>query len=397
MEKEQKKTVIKDIIRKLHEGATPEESKVRFEKEVGDITSTEIAEIEQSLINDGVTPDEIKKFCNVHALLFEKALKDAATRQESPSHPVYLFRLENREIEKLTKSGKELIKNIAGINAEKFRQSAAELLAKLQGIDVHYTRKEQLLFPYLEKYGFMGPSKVMWGKHNEIRELMKNASVKINSPDVHDYAKTRLTPLLDEIDGMIFKEENILFPASVEKLQVNDWVEILKESLEVGYVYITPPKDTNELISELKKSVGEEPVINEDKTISFPTGNINLAELMGIFNALPVDITFVDKNDKVRYFSDNRDRVFVRTRSAIGREVRNCHPPQSLQKVEEILASFKQGAKDTTDFWINYKGKFIYIKFIAVRDKNRNYLGTLEVTQDAAYIRKLEGERRLLK
>lgn len=396
MEKEQKKNIVKDIIRKLHEGATAEESKVRFEKEVGDVTSSEIAEIEQSLINDGVSPDEIKKFCNVHALLFEKALKDAAARQESPSHPVYLFKLENREIEKLTKSGRELIKSIAAAGEETFRQKAAELLTKLKGIDLHYTRKEQILFPYLERCGFMGPSKVMWGKDNEIRDLMKDASLKINQLPAADYAKTCLSPLLDEIDGMIFKEENILFPASVEKLQVNDWVEMLKESAEVGYVYITPPKDTNELISELKKAAAEEPVINEDKTISLPTGTLNLAELMSVFNTLPVDVTFVDKNDKVRYFSDNRERIFVRTRSVIGREVRNCHPPQSLQKVEEILTAFKQGSKDTADFWINYKGKFIYIKFIAVRDKSGNYLGTLEVTQDAAYIRKLEGEKRLL-
>lgn len=390
------KAVVKDIIIKLHQGATVEESKTRFEQEIGAITSSEIAEIEQSLINDGVSPDEIKKFCNVHALLFETALKKAAADTASPSHPVYLFKLENREIEKLTASLRDIIKNQNQLNDHKFRQTVRKLLEKLRGVDVHHTRKEQLLFPFLERYGFMGPSKVMWGKDNEIRGLLKDAFTKIDAMPVDEYIKTCLNPLVEEIDGMIFKEENILFPASLEKLSVQDWVEILKESSEVGYVYIEPTGDTEHLIAEFKKTVAEEPKIIEDNVISLPTGNLTLAELLNVLNSLPMDVTFVDKNDRVRYFTDNKERIFVRTKSVIGREVRNCHPPQSQDKVEQILASFKSGARSYADFWINFKDKLVYIKFIAVRDKTGQYLGTLEVTQDVDGIRKLQGEKRLL-
>jgi len=395
--KDKRKEIVKDIIKKLHQGLSAEAAKDRFVKEVGSITSTEIAEIEQSLINEGLTAEEIKKFCNVHALLFESALKEATVKEQSPAHPVHLFKLENREIEKIAKSLKNLIKNRNKYDAEQLKQKIKSLLSKLGEIDLHYTRKEQLLFPFLEKYGFMGPSKVMWGKDDEIRNMLKDATSKIGESEIdEEYLNTYLNPLIEEVEGMIFKEENILFPAALEKLEVNDWVEILKESDEVGYAFIEKPKDTFVLIGELKKAVVEEPEIKSEDTISLPTGKLHLNELMGMLNSLPVDITFIDKNDEVRYFSASKDRIFVRTKAIIGRKVQNCHPPHSVKVVEKILASFKQGKKDFVDFWINFEEKFIYIRYFAIRDENGGYLGTLEVTQDITDIKKLEGEKRLL-
>jgi len=395
--KEKRKEVVKDIILKLHRGLTVEEAKNRFIKEVGSITSSEIAEIEQSLINEGLSTDEIKKFCNVHALLFESALKKEIAEEESPAHPIYLFKLENREIEKLTHALKELIKNKDGYSQVELKSKIKTLLFQLGGIDLHYTRKEQLLFPFLEKYGFTGPSKVMWGKDNEIRSMLKDASLKIEQTDSDEkYLNTYLNPLMEEIEGMIFKEENILFPTSLEKLSVGDWVEILKESDEVGYVFIQRPKDTMALIDELKQAVIEEPKVTGDNTVSLPTGDLRLKELMHMLNSLPVDITFIDQDDTVRYFSAGSERIFVRTKAVIGRKVQNCHPPQSVEMVEKILSSFKEKKKDSADFWINLKGRLVYIRYFAVRDQNGRYLGTLEVTQDVTDIRKLEGEKRLL-
>jgi len=395
-EKEKRKATVKDIILKLHQGLSVEEAKERFLKEVGSITSSEIAEIEQSLINEGLPPEQIKKFCNVHALLFESALKAVTAKESSPAHPVYLFKLENREIEKLTHRLRELIKNRDKYPLPELRGKIKDLLVKLQEVDLHYTRKEQLLFPFLERSGFTGPSKVMWGKDNEIRDMLKDALEGIEKSDPKDFIATHLNPLMDEIEGMIFKEENILFPTSLEKLKVEDWVEILKESEEVGYAFIQKPKDTQALIEELKKAVKEEPKVKNHATVSFPTGELQLKELMGVLNTLPVDITFIDRDDKVRYFSANSSRIFVRTKSVIGRKVQNCHPPQSVEVVERILASFKKGERDLVDFWINYRGKFVYIRYFAVRDENGRYLGTLEVTQDITGIKRLQGERRLL-
>ncbi|MDP2719769.1 MAG: DUF438 domain-containing protein, partial [Dehalococcoidia bacterium] len=170
-----KKDIMKGIILELHKGLPVEQAKERFEKEIGNISSTEIAEIEQALINDGLTPEEITKFCNVHALIFQSALEKAATDETFPSHPVYLFRLENREVEKLLGSIKDLVSKKKEYKIPAFKAALKELLTRLKEIDVHYERKEQLLFPFLERYGFMGPSKVMWGKDNEVRGLIKAA------------------------------------------------------------------------------------------------------------------------------------------------------------------------------------------------------------------------------
>ena len=395
--KQKKKEIMKDIIRKLHQGLTIEEAKERFEKEIGTASPTEIAEIEQALINEGLSPEEIKKFCNVHALLFQSALEKSIIKETSPSHPVYLFKLENREIGKIADSLKKL-KEEREEELSRTKRKLNDLLNELRGIEIHYARKELVLFPFLEKQGFTGPSKVMWGKDNEVRDLLKKAISSVEEikdvKDLEPYSKNSLDPLIEEVTGMIFKEENILFPTCLEKLSANDWVEILKESDKVGYVFVEKPKETEALVKDLKSAILEEPVF-ENNEISLPTGKLRLKELMFILNTLPVDITFVDKEDKVRYFSDSKERIFLRTKSVIGIKVQNCHPPQSLEAVEEILKSFKEGKRDTVDFWINQEGKFVYIRYFAVRDEGGSYLGTLEVSQDLTEIKKLEGEKKL--
>jgi hypothetical protein len=399
LDKEQKKEVMKDIIRQLHQGLSVKEAKEKFEKEIGNISSTEIAEIEQSLINEGLSPEEIKKFCNVHALIFKSALEKSVSEETSPAHPVYLFKQENREIEKLTASLKEFVEKKGDYELPRFKEKLRERLGRLKEVETHYERKEQLLFPYLEKQGFFGPSKVMWGKDDEIRDLFRKALRGIETlereEDFKDFEEQAINPLIEEIEGMIFKEENILFPASLEKLNPNDWVEILKESSDVGYVFIESPKETEGLMKELKDALIEEPSF-QDNEVTLPTGKFTLRELMAVLNTLPVDITFVDKDDSVKYFSEGKERIFTRTRSVIGRRVQNCHPPQSVDVVEKIIKSFREGKRDSVDFWINLDGRDIYIRYFAARDKQGRYLGTLEVTQDITDIKKLKGEKRLL-
>ncbi len=377
-----KKELIKDIIKRLHQGLSLEEAKNIIIKEVGPITSWEIAEIEQSLLQEGFPLDEIKKFCNVHALLFEANLeRTISANAESPYHPVYWFRKENEEIQKI-------INELKDHHEKNNREGIIGTLLKLKEIEKHFARKEQLLFPFLEKHGFYGPSKVMWGKDDEIRDLLKKG---ISNPD----DKETLRLLIEEVENMIFKEENILFPTALEKLEPQEWVEILKESPNVGYCFVQPPKEIDQMIEKFLSTIAEEPKI-EDNTVKLPTGSLTPQEIMAIFNTLPMDITFVDKDDKVKYFSTTKDRIFLRTKSVIGRDVRNCHPPKSVHIVEKILSDFKSGKRDRVDFWINFKGRFIYIRYFAVRDTNGEYLGTLEVTQDITEIKKLEGERRLL-
>ncbi|MBT3363877.1 MAG: DUF438 domain-containing protein [Chloroflexi bacterium] len=389
-DKNAKKEAMKSIVLALHKGLSIEDAKARFEKDVGDIGSTEIAELEQGLINDGLSPDEIKKFCNVHALIFQSALEKSSSEGTFPSHPVNLFRQENRAAEKLIKAIRENKKGDAA--------DIKKALLNLADIKIHYERKEQLLFPYLEKKDFTGPSMVMWGKDNEIRDMFKAALLALNSvvndKDIAKFKTNHLGPLLEEIEGMIFKEENILFSTALEKLESGDWMNILRESDEYGYAFIEKPAETDKLLGDLSSSFKEEPVV-EGNIIKLPTGTVSLSEMTAMLNVLRVDLTFVDKDDKLAYFSDNADRVFKRSKSAIGRKVQQCHPPQSLEKVEAILSSFKHGYENSADFWISMNGKDIYIEFFAVRDTDGAYLGTLEVAQDITKLKKLKGEKRL--
>lgn len=379
-----KKEVIKDILKKLNQGMSFEEAKREVVNKIGNIESEELFEIEQELINEGISPDEIKRFCNVHALLFEGMFENKISDPQTPSHPVNLFKAENREIEKRTKALRDACE-------EKDFNMIKKLLDELMSVKLHYDKKEQILFPYLEKQGFFGPSKVMWGKDNEIRELLRKAQENFSHSD--DYIKNYIEPLIEEIDGMIFKEENILFPTSLEKLGKEDWVEIFKQMSYAGFVFIEPPKEAFEakdIVSKSKK------VEYKDGYVNFPTGKIKLEELMNVLNSLPFDITFVDKDEKVRYYSDSKDRVFLRTPSVIGRDVKNCHPPQSLDAVNKVIDDLKNQRVKSHDFWLNLKGRLIYIRYFPVRDEFGNFLGVLEITQDITDIKKIEGEKRLV-
>jgi DUF438 domain-containing protein len=171
-------------------------------------------------------------------------------------------------------------------------------------------------------------------------------------------------------------------------------VSILKQSPDIGYVFIQPPEEADVLIRSLQADLDEAVIV--DGAVGLPSGTLSLGELLGLLNTLPFDLTFVGADDTVRYFTEGGERIFARPRAVIGRQVQNCHPPQSLDVVEGILASFKSGEKDHYDFWIQMQGRMIHIRYFAVRDKAKNYLGTLEVTQDITGIRKLEGEKRLV-
>ena len=377
-----KKRILKEILAELHKGLSLENAKARFELEVGQVTANEIFELEQSLLEDGVPAEEIKKFCNVHALLFQKDLEKSMADPESPSHPVALFKAENAEIRRRVDSAKALL---PALKEGKGGNWVRTIIEELRAVLKHYERKEQLLFPYLEKAGFYGPSKVMWGKHDEVRGLFKKALAA--GPEEFPAAAAAL---LEELDGMIFKEENILFPTALEKLKPADWGEIFRESAQSGYIFIEPPAAAAEALD-----IAQNTASLSGAVVNLPSGNLSLQDLTALLNALPVDLTFVDADDTVRYFSEGKDRVFLRVRSIIGRKVQNCHPPQSLGAVEKILNGFRDGSKSSEEFWINMKGRVIHIRYFALRSPEGKYLGSLEVTQDITDIQKIKGEKRL--
>ncbi|MBE6012896.1 MAG: DUF438 domain-containing protein [Lachnospiraceae bacterium] len=391
--REYRKNVIKDLLRKLHEGQTVDDVKHEFDEAFSGVSASEISEAEQALIAEGLLVQEVQRLCDVHAAVFKGSIEEIhapADASQMPGHPAHTLKAENRALEQLITE-----KIRPALQAFSDRKLTAEELAEkietLKQIDKHYLRKENLFFPYMEQYGITAPPKVMWGVDDEIRALIKEAIALAKAGDKAVGAKLEET--LTRIEEMIFKEDNILLPMLLETLTPQEWKNIADESDELGYCLIDPPVSWQPTAAADAVSP---PTTPERGDIALPTGFLSATELTHLLNTLPVDITFVGKDDTVRYFSQGAERVFPRTKAIIGREVANCHPPASVHIVEGIIADLKSGKKDHEDFWIKMGGKYIYIRYFAVRDEKGEYLGVLEVTQDIASIQQIEGEKRLV-
>jgi DUF438 domain-containing protein len=237
----------------------------------------------------------------------------------------------------------------------------------------------------------------MWGKHDEIRVLLK-ASIEAVSAEGQISVQEALTltelvvlPAVKGVSDMISKEEEILLPMCMDKFTDEDWLAIYRQTNEFGYCLYDPQTEWNPTGVELT-----EVTYGTGNRIQLNTGSFNMDEMESLFKTLPIDITFVDKDDKVKFFSLGPDRIFARNRAIIGRDVRMCHPPSSVHVVEQILSDFKDGSQSSAAFWINMQGRFIYIEYFALRGKEGQYLGTIEFTQDLTRLRSLEGEQRLL-
>ena len=397
---EKKKELLKHMILQLHKGEAPEMVRKRMIELMSSIPYDDVVEVEQELISEGLPIEEVLRLCDIHTQVLEGHIDQSAAKEIPEGHPADVFKKENRELEKVVAKLNEEYIMLSGLNSEDeipaYLMKIRDLFNQLMDVEKHYLRKENLLFPFLEKHGITGPPKVMWGKHDETRELLKAAieslsvNEKLSFEDISGMIQMVLIPASKSITDMIMKEEEILLPMCMDTLSESEWYEIHRQTMTIGYCLYVPDK---EWIPEGIQENGEE--IHEAGHINLPTGILAVDELIGIFSKLPVDITFVDKNDKVKFFSEG-DRIFHRSKAIINRDVRMCHPPHSVHVVEQILNDFKSGKASKAPFWINMKGRFILIEYFAVRNEKGEYLGTLEVTQDLTNARKLEGEQRLL-
>ncbi|UQZ34333.1 PAS domain S-box protein [Paenibacillus sp. PK3_47] len=402
-EQTRRQAMLKEIIKELHAGKSVDEVKARFAEAVGDVTVAEISAMEHSLMTEeGIPVEEVQRLCSVHTAIFKGSIEQihrSSKPEEQPGHPVHTFKLENREIERLVNFRLELhAGKFAKNDSEEIVYKLLEDLSLLLDLDKHYSRKENLLFPYLEKYGIYGPTKVMWGVDDGIRAMIKEAKAALSPYQGNkEEIGGMLADIIQEVNEMIFKEENILLPMALDKLTEDEWVKIARESEEIGFCLAAPDQVwIPERAAEPQGAAEEASPESPQGYIRFETGLLSVHQLETIMNHLPVDLTFIDENDVVRYFSHGKERIFARTKAVIGRTVQNCHPPQSVHVVEKLLEDFKAGRKDAEDFWINIKDKFIYIRYFAVRDAEGRYMGTLEFTQNIAPIRALEGQKRIL-
>lgn len=396
----------------LHDGKTVEEVKERFSKLIEGISATEISMMENQLIKEGMPVSEVQRLCDVHAAVFKGSIEEihmSDNPAEIPGHPIHTFKMENRALERLMdKTIKSLLSDITENDSPDLRNKLMEDFTKLYDIDKHYLRKENLLFPFLEQYGITAPPKVMWGVDDEIRDEIKSVILLIKDSDCDaEELSKKAYAVIYRVHEMIFKEENILFPMAQDTLNEDEWFRIAKESHELGFCIYEPKREwkpvrvnvEEKTKQEVESSKGMPPTLeapNDKGYINFETGILKQEEIEAMLNAMPVDITFVDKDGIVKYFSEGTERIFPRTKAVIGREVSNCHPPASVHVVENIVKDLMEGKKDHEDFWIKMGDKYTLIRYFAVRDKEGNFLGTLEFTQNIAPIMAIEGEKRLL-
>ncbi|MHA1902596.1 MAG: DUF438 domain-containing protein [Candidatus Thorarchaeota archaeon] len=368
-ELEKRQRLLKDLVLGLHRGEELEGLQKQFKKILKDVSATEVAEMEQSLISSGeLTAEQVTALCDLHVLVFKESLDVQDTPETTPGHPIHTYMRENEEAQKFVDHLKE-------------NPSDNDATKELAKITVHYTRLQNQLFPILEKAGITGPSTVMWAKQDEIREM------------INTLTEPSLNELLAAIEDMIYKENNILFPTALENLSEYDWVKVRVGEEEIGYSWVTPGDEWKPITPLDIHQTDPEP---ESPEIKLNTGSLTLKEIDLVLRHLPFDMSFVSVDEKVKYYSATDDRIFPRSAGVIGRSVINCHPRKSFDKVEKIMTYFKEGKKDKAVFWIKMKDSVILISYFAVRDDNGDFVGTLEVSQDITEIQSLEGEQRLL-
>ena len=388
---------LKEVIKELHAGKTVEEVKAKFADVIAGISPVEISRLEVQLVKDGLPIEEIQNLCDVHAELFKGSLEEYHHPEEVPGHPVHTMKQENEALRVLMKVS--LRNDLDAFKADPADDNRFKLLESVNlfwDIDKHYSRKENLIFPFLEAAGVTAPPKVMWGVDDEIRQKIKDARAALVNfkGDVKD-VETKLSAAIVQTGEMIFKEESILFPMCLETLSEDEWIKIYEGSDEIGYTLI-PPQNEWEFKRVNVVNQDHDKGVTETGFIRFDTGVLSTKELNLMLNHMPVDFTFVDKDNVVKYFSNGKEKIFARTKAVIGRTVENCHPPKSAHVVEKLVEDLKSGKKDSESFWIQMGDKFIVISYYAVRDESGEFMGTLEFSQDISLLKALEGEKRLL-
>ncbi len=392
------------IVKDLHAGKSVEDVKPAFEELIADVEATEIAAMEQKLIEGGVPDSEVKRLCDVHVQVFADALEGHEPITAPPGHPMDTFQRENQALLQVTASLRKVAEAVGeppdGAAWARLKDALAGTVERLAEVEKHYLRKENQLFPFLEEHGVEGPSKVMWAIHDDIRALIKQARQTIAADDAAMAVSTCMA-LAKMVDDMVSKEERVLHPMSMDTLSEAEWVKIRAGEGDIGYAFIAevpawPAEAPGEGAAAASGAAAAQAgQASPAGLLSLNRGELSLEQLNLVLGVLPVDFQYVDEHDRVLFYSEGH-RIFPRSPGVIGRKVQNCHPPASVHKVQQIIDAFRAGEKDTAEFWIEMQGKFLHIRYFALRDAGGNYRGVVETVQDVAGIRALEGQRRLL-
>ncbi len=316
-----------------------------------------------------------------------------STVNELPDgHPVRVYYQESELIQ-------SLLDELEEVNPEKEFQKYFNIFNQLTTIEKRFARKENQLFPYLEKHGWNGPSQGMWSFHDNLRDQIRflnnhNKEYKIEN------IKENLPFLINGIRNLLAVEDTRLFPNAMDLLSKEEWEDFYEGDEEMGWMLLEKPKPyppvSEEYLHPSKDFTERELSFSTADSFHLDEGYMTPDQVNLLLRFLPIDITYVDENDKVIFYNRGDNRVFPRSKGIIGREVRFCHPPKSVDMVLRIVDEFKAGTRDVAEFWFNFRGQIIHIRYFAIRDKDKKYRGVIEMSQDITDIQKLEGEKRLL-
>jgi DUF438 domain-containing protein len=364
----------------------------KYQSVLDTVTPTETMMVLDQMLTEGFSNETVKTNLGKILNVFFKSL--SAHRWEKPDEHHFLSCLmsENRAVAVIMTDIKAVIKALFSTenpNEAKLFDDLRLLIVQLKLYDLHYVKKENILFPYIEKaFPQYRCLQLMWSFHDDFRRSIKNIETILadTNPDKQSLNR-ELGRLFFVVLPIVFREEQIVFPVAYKAIPQKGWEDMMHQSFEIGWCYIAPPS---------KILHGDNSGADWSGKVNLGTGFLTPEQLTLLFNNLPVDITFVDENDEVCYFSGVKHRIFPRSKAIIGRKVQNCHPPESVHIVNDIIDAFRSGQKDHADFWIQMKGRFIHIRYFAVRNEAGAYKGTIEVSQDVTEIRGLQGEQRLL-
>ena len=379
---EERQEILKNLMLRLHAGEDKEVIQEEFNEVFDEISPYEIQLMERNLMSEGITFAEIMSLCNVHANLMGSKVNTQTTVAdfEQPGHPVHVMKMENLAIRGALDRVERLLVNFLETKDSIIEKGLKRQISLLDQFENHYQRKEYAMFPIMEKKGITAPPKVMWGVHDQIRDLYRDFKKALN--DGKESTLEEFQIARDEMLEMIQKEENILIPMVEQVFHVDDWETIASQSPEYGYCIVKPEKEW-----AVKKSfspVKEETQVESEGDIPLSTGSLSLKELNLILNLLPMELSFVDAENIVKYYNEGNgeEKIFKRTPSAIGRDVILCHPPRVHETVQTIFEQLKSKQKEKEEMWFKTEDKMVHVTYHAVWDEEGKYMGCLEYVQD---------------
>lgn len=379
---EERQEILKNLMLRLHAGEDKEVIQEEFNEVFDEISPYEIQLMERNLMSEGITFAEIMSLCNVHANLMGSKVntQTSVADFEQPGHPVHVMKMENLAIRGALDRVERLLVNYLETKDSTIEKGLRRQISLLDQFENHYQRKEYAMFPIMEKKGITAPPKVMWGVHDQIRDLYRDFKKALN--DGKESTLEEFQIARDEMLEMIQKEENILIPMVEQVFHVDDWETIASQSPEYGYCIVKPEKEW-----AVKKSfspVKEETQVESEGDIPLSTGSLSLKELNLILNLLPMELSFVDAQNIVKYYNEGNgeEKIFKRTPSAIGRDVILCHPPRVHETVQTIFEQLKLKQKEKEEMWFKTEDKMVHVTYHAVWDEEGKYMGCLEYVQD---------------